>query len=432
LRQGIREQQTREWQSHDHRVLDTSGWKENPVTTSPFRDPYWLTAADCDLNALRRLVETPTDIDDYRHADRVESGVLIYGDRYDAVAMTGIDRTEIQAELAKALGNGPGVLVFKNAFSVNIIDQASEIFFDLIERQSNSNIHTGDHFATPGSNDRLWQAVEKLAIEDAEVFCDYFSNDVIALVSGAWLGPNYRIVSEPNSVNPGSRPQIGHRDYHLGLMDIAYGSQFPAHVHRLSSALTLQAAVAHVDMPLETGPTRYLPHSQKFEPGYLAVNLPEFQKFFEDNNAQLHLEKGDVAFFNPAVVHGAGGNSTESVRRMANLLQISSVFSRASATVDNEMVILSIYPVLLKLQADGVGQSYVNNVLAASAEGYPFPTNLDRDRPLDSLFPESQLDVVKRALAEHWELDRLSAALASQTERRRSSVPSRKQTKIQR
>jgi ectoine hydroxylase-related dioxygenase (phytanoyl-CoA dioxygenase family) len=32
----------------------------------------------------------------------------------------------------------------------------------------------------------------------------------------------------------------------------------------------LQGAVAHTDMPAETGPTTYLPHSQKYLPGYLA------------------------------------------------------------------------------------------------------------------------------------------------------------------
>ena len=40
--------------------------------------------------------------------------------------------------------------------------------------------------------------------------------------------------------------------------------------------LTLQGAVAHSEMPLDTGPTLYLPYSQLYEPGYLAWPLPEF------------------------------------------------------------------------------------------------------------------------------------------------------------
>ena len=42
--------------------------------------------------------------------------------------------------------------------------------------------------------------------------------------------------------------------------------------------LTLQGAVAHCDMPVETGPTLYLPHSQKYAHGYLAYWLDEFQE----------------------------------------------------------------------------------------------------------------------------------------------------------
>ena len=44
----------------------------------------------------------------------------------------------------------------------------------------------------------------------------------------------------------------------------------------VSPVLTLQGAVAHVDMPVESGPTLYLPYSQTFEPGYFAWRKPEF------------------------------------------------------------------------------------------------------------------------------------------------------------
>jgi ectoine hydroxylase-related dioxygenase (phytanoyl-CoA dioxygenase family) len=378
--------------------------------------------ADCDLAAFCDLVEQGTDLHDYPHADYVDQGVLVYGEKCGADVLVGSGRAELQAELVKALGAGPGIVVFKSAFTTDVVDRASAVYFDLIDRQKSSAVTTGDHFGAAGSNDRLWSAIEKLALVDPETFCDYFSNVVIALVSTAWLGPNYQIVSEPNLVNPGSKPQVGHRDYHLGLMDIDYASRFPAHVHRFSSALTLQAAVAHVDMPVEAGPTMYLPHSQKFEPGYLAVNLPEFQRTFEQKCSQLPLGKGDIVFFNPAVIHGAGANVTADVKRMANLLQVSSAFGRAAATVDTEHILSAIYPALRARHEADAGEVYVHNVLTAAAEGYPFPTNLDRDKPIDSLFPESQLDLAKRALNDGWEQDRLVTALAEQAKRRRSSL----------
>ncbi|WP_241474277.1 phytanoyl-CoA dioxygenase family protein [Mycolicibacterium neoaurum] len=387
------------------------------------RAPYWLTESDCDLEHFRSLVETCTDPAEYLYADCCEKNVLIYGNKCDAEILTGPERPLIQAEIIKALSHGPGVLIFRRAFGVDAIDRASAVFLNLIDQQKLANIDAGDHFGAVGANDRLWSGVEKLALHDPSAFVDYFSNDVIAAVSEAWLGPNYQIVSEPNLVKPGSSAQTGHRDYHLGLVDIKYGRLFPAHVHRFSAALTLQAAVAHVDMPLEAGPTRYLPYSHRYESGYLAMNVPDFQQYFKENCVQLQLRKGDVLFFNPAVMHGAGGNSTLDVQRLANLLQISSAFGRAAATVNTQRVVLAIYPELRRRLISGDSTSAMENVLTAAADGYPFPTNLDRDRPLDRLFPESELELTRRALYDGWDVNRLRKALADQSWRRRSSLP---------
>ena len=85
--------------------------------------------------------------------------------------------------------------------------------------------------------------------------------------------------------------------------------RYPAHIHQLSPALTLQGAVAHVDMPVETGPTLYLPHSQKY-PARLhrlppAASSPPTSR---RTTCSCRWRKGDAAFFNPALFHGAGTN----------------------------------------------------------------------------------------------------------------------------
>jgi ectoine hydroxylase-related dioxygenase (phytanoyl-CoA dioxygenase family) len=213
-------------------------------------------------------------------------------------------------------------------------------------------------------------------------------------------------------VNPGGQAQVAHRDYHLGFMSQEQASRYPAHVHRLSPALTLQGAVAHVDMPTETGPTLYLPHSQKYPAGYLAFHQPEFTAYFEQNYVQLPLEKGDAAFFNPALFHGAGTNKSPDVRRMANLLQVSSGFGRAMETVDRTAMCRALYPVLRDF--DGP----VANVVAASADGYAFPTNLDRDQPIGGLAPQTQAELVLQALAEKWDEAAFAEALDAQQQRR--------------
>ncbi|MFL6132347.1 MAG: phytanoyl-CoA dioxygenase family protein, partial [Nocardioidaceae bacterium] len=269
----------------------------------------------------------------------------------------------------------------------------------------------GDHFAKPGANDRVWNALEKLAVRAPATFAAYYANDIIALVSESWLGPAYQVTSQVNVVNPGGQAQTPHRDYHLGFMDAGTAARFPAHVHRLSPALTLQGAVAHCDMPVETGPTLYLPYSHQYEPGYLAFHLPEFTAYFSEHYVQLPLEKGDAAFFNPALFHGAGTNLTSTVRRMANLLQVSSPFGRAMETVDRVAMCRALFPVLLEKKTAGASESYLDNVIAASAEGYAFPTNLDRDQPLDGMAPQTQADLVRQALAEEWTQDAFESAL---------------------
>ncbi len=266
----------------------------------------------------------------------------------------------------------------------------------------------------------MWNALEKLAVSEPGVFADYYANEMVALVSGAWLGPGYQLTSQVNVVNPGGAAQSPHRDYHLGFMTDEQAARFPAHVHRLSPVLTLQGAVAHTDMPVESGPTMYLPHSQKYEPGYLAWRRPEFIAYFDEHLVQLPLAKGDAAFFNPALFHGAGHNRSTDIRRMANLLQVSSAFGRAMEAVDRERMSLALFPALLERKAAGVTSAAIGRTIAACAEGYAFPTNLDLDQPVDGLAPPTQAELLTRAVDEGWSPDALRAELATYAGRRRS------------
>jgi ectoine hydroxylase-related dioxygenase (phytanoyl-CoA dioxygenase family) len=387
------------------------------MSTTPARPRVRLSGRDCDLDAFRALTERATDLAGYPHATSVERNVLLY----DSDRVLAAGRPAVQEELVRALTDGPGVVVLRGAFpDPAVVDRATAVFDALIAEQRAAGATAGDHFAKPGANDRVWNALEKAALHDAEVFADYYANDVLALVSEAWLGPGYQMTSQINVVNPGGTAQAPHRDYHLGFLDDEAAAAYPAHVHRLSPALTLQGAVAHCDMPVESGPTMYLPHSQKYEPGYLAWRRPEFRAYFDAHHVQLPLAKGDAAFFNPALFHAAGTNRSADVRRMANLLQVSSAFGRAMEAVDREAVAAAVYPVLLKRKARGADARWLDNVIAATAEGYPFPTDLDRDPPVDGLAPPSQADLVRRALREEWTPRALRERLRAGAERRRS------------
>ena len=382
----------------------------------------WYFPESCSVADFRQVVETSTDLADYPWADDVTQNVLIYGQRISPGLGNPGTRREIQAELAQALLAGPGIVVFTQAFDPAVVDRATTAFEALIAAQKASGVQSGDHFAKPGENDRVWGALGKLAMHDPEIFVDYYDNDLLALISTAWLGPHYQVTSQINVVNPGGPAQVAHRDYHLGFMSAEQAAQFPDHVHQLTPALTLQGAVAHSDMPVETGPTMYLPHSQKYGPGYLAFHQPDFTAYFESHFVQLPLAKGDAAFFNPALFHGAGTNRTANVRRMANLLQVSSAFGRAMETVDRTAVACGLYSVLSARLAAGASEASIRNVIAASAEGYAFPTNLDRDPPIGGLAPQTPAQLLWQALNEGWPQAAFDRELTEYAYRRESGI----------
>jgi ectoine hydroxylase-related dioxygenase (phytanoyl-CoA dioxygenase family) len=383
----------------------------------------WIGPGECRLADFRSVVEHTTDLADYPFAETVDQNVLVYGNGVDEPSRTRGGRRALRAELARALRDGPGVVAFKRAFDADVVDRATVEFQRMIAEQRASGAGAGDHFAQPGANDRVWGALDKLAMSAPEVFVDYYGNDRLALICEAWLGPGYQVTSQVNVVNPGGQAQVAHTDYHLGFMSADQAASYPAHVHRLSAALTLQGAVAHCDMPVDTGPTMYLPYSQRFGAGYLACRQPDFVDYFGRHHVQLALDKGDAVFFSPALFHGAGTNRNAHVRRMANLLQISSAFGRAMESVDRVAIAAALYPVLADRKATTGTDALLRNVVAASAEGYAFPTNLDRDQPVDGLAPESQAALVRRALEETWDLRMFTSELESQAERRRTEPP---------
>lgn len=388
------------------------------VTSAPL--PYY-TADDVDVRELAELVSTTTPAGTYPHAAAIVSEVVVY----DMAALapvidTAAGRREVMAEIAHVLRAGPGVVALKGAVEHDVLDRASDAFEWMIAEQYRNGEGAGDHFAMAGTNDRVWNAFEKLAVAEPEVFVDYYASDGIALAAAAWLGPAYQITSQLNVVKPGGAAQAAHRDYHLGFMTDAQAEPFPAHAHLVSSMLTLQGAVAHCDMPVESGPTKLLPHSQKLSAGYVAWRRPDVVELFEARNVQIPLAAGDAAFFNPALFHAAGSNHTADVRRMANLLQISSAFGRAMESIDRTRIMRAVYPVLLDRQAAGWSQAALDRAIAASAEGYAFPTNLDRDPPIGGLAPASQADIVRQALADRWTPEQLDDALVALDTRHRT------------
>jgi ectoine hydroxylase-related dioxygenase (phytanoyl-CoA dioxygenase family) len=374
----------------------------------------YFTANSCDIEEFAALCGQKTDLADYPLAADLQKGVLIY----DCAALRSrIGDPEfdqrLRAEWAEAMANGPGVVVLSGAEPDHaMLDRASDIFRDLIEVQKRDGTGGGDHFAKPGANDRVWNSLEKHCLADPHNFARYYANPFLALISQAWLGLFYQVTAQLNVVNPGGAAQSPHRDYHLGFQTADEVARYPRHVHLMSPLLTLQGAISHVDAPMEAGPTLLLPHSQKYAPGYMATGRAEFRSYFDAHAVQLSLAKGDMLFFSPALFHAAGTNRSADIKRMVNLFQVSSAYGRSIETVDRSRMVKALYPSLLAAQTKGsLTPDQIANAIAASAEGYPFPTNLDRDPPVGGLAPQSQAALVHEALACKWTPDRLASEL---------------------
>jgi ectoine hydroxylase-related dioxygenase (phytanoyl-CoA dioxygenase family) len=124
-------------------------------------------------------------------------------------------------------------------------------------------------------------------------------------------------------------------------------------------------------------------------------------------------------FFNPAVFHAAGDNTTKDVHRFANLFQIGSGYGRSIEIVDRAHMSHHLYPTLAAMKSTLTPQQ-LDDVISTCAEGYPFPANLDIDSPLGGMAPESQQGLMRRALMEGWDAGKYRAALAEQQGRKRS------------
>ncbi|SDZ05202.1 Ectoine hydroxylase-related dioxygenase, phytanoyl-CoA dioxygenase (PhyH) family [Jannaschia faecimaris] len=377
--------------------------------------PVWLGDTDCDLAAFRTHVERTTDPAFYPHAAEIVSNVPIYD---GATLPVGSAPRAVMAEWNHAFSDGPGIIAIRGGYAeLDLIDAVTEALSTIIMTEEASGAGAGDHFAAAGANSRVWNAHEKLGVANPALFARYNANPLIRWAAESWLGPAYQITTQVNVVRPGGPAQTAHRDYHMGFQTAEDLRRYPASQHALSARLTLQGAVAHSDMPLASGPTKLLPYSQSWLPGYLAVLRPEFRAYFEETCIQIPLEKGDLLFFNPATFHAAGQNDTRDVQRFANLMQIGSAYGRSIEIVDRARLSRAVYPVLADLD---LTPTQVETVVAATAEGYPFPANLDIDSPLSGMAPPSQQDLMRQALAEGWDAARFDTELLAMEGRKRS------------
>ena len=361
----------------------------------------YYTPEQCILSEFQEIVDQKLSEDLVPNALEINNNIPVYDISELQGAFPNHElKRELMAEWAWVLQESSGAIVLRNAYKdTTVIDEATKLYEDIIANEKMKSGGGEDHFAAAGANDRIWNSLQKLCESSPDVFLRYFANEAIQAACEAWLGPNYQMTAQVNLVHPGGDAQQAHRDYHLGFQTAEVSSLYPSHVHGLSPALTLQGAIAHCDMPVESGPTKLLPFSQAYLPGYAAWRREDFREVFENQYVQLPLRKGDALFFSPAIFHAAGSNVSLNIHRMANLLQVSSAFGRTMETIDRATMCVLTYPTASKLlNHKRLSISEIKAAVAATAEGYSFPTNLDNDPPKGGLAPETQQALFLRAL----------------------------------
>ena len=370
----------------------------------------YFSQSDIDYDDLAKICSQKTLQEDYPFADSVSNNVVIYDANYlETFIGDSENELRLKTELHQVLEGGPGVFVIRNLYGHDAIDQSNNIFEKIVESEGNTS---NDHFAS-GTNTRIWNAFQKVALEDPDAFISYYSNNLLKLVAESWCGPNSQMTAQVNIVRPGGEMQKPHRDYHLGFQENQIVELFPISAHRLSNYLTLQGGVAHTDMPLASGPTMVLPYSQQYELGYLAWRDIACTDFFNDNAVQNQMNKGDGIFFNPALLHGAGSNTTKDFHRIGNLLQISSPFGKTMERIDYLKIINRIYPLLLEHSINKtLSEKLIENVLVCATDGYAFPTNLDNDKNSNSkLQGMTMFELTKQSLLDLVNLENFSLKL---------------------
>jgi hypothetical protein len=86
-------------------------------------------------------------------------------------------------------------------------------------------------------------------------------------------------------------------------------------------------------------------------------------------------------------------------------------------SVDRVAMCGALYPVLME-SSERWPDWAIDNVVAACAEGYAFPTNLDQDQPIGGLAPESSAQILRRALGRRASTQEVMAELSLAQSRR--------------
>ena len=106
---------------------------------------------------------------------------------------------------------------------------------------------------------------------------------------------------------------------------------------------------------------------------------------------------------------------------MANLVQVSSAFGKPMETIDTTNIVKACYARMQELhQEQGISADARGAPDDGRPRATPSPATSTSPRPRAAWRPDSQLDLLRQALAEGWPAEQLFAALDQQLLDRRA------------
>ncbi len=119
----------------------------------------WIDEADLSLDDFRVQVLRTAHPADYPLASDVRSNVPVY-----SPATAGRRPQGAAVRTHPGAGRRARRRGLRRSFDADVVDRASEAFFAIIDAQRAAGSAAGDHFGKPGTNDRIWNAAQKLAL----------------------------------------------------------------------------------------------------------------------------------------------------------------------------------------------------------------------------------------------------------------------------
>ena len=298
----------------------------------------------------------------------------------------------MQAELVRALTDGPGIVVFKQR----------------LRRPGRGRPRDG---GVPGSIDAekaagaaggrpLRQArrqrpglgcAGQAGRRRPEVFADYYANDVLALVSEAWLGPDYQVTSQVNVVNPGGQAQVAHRDYHLGFMDARSRGPLPGPgPPALARRSPCRARSRTATCPSRPARRSTCPTRSSTSPATSPSTSRSSRSTSRSTTSSCRWRRATPRSSTPpcstAPARTVSTDVTPDGQPAAGVLRVR---PRHGDRRPGRDVPGRVPGAAGEEGGRRVRQATWTTSSPPSAEGYAFPTNLDRDQPIDGLAPQT-------------------------------------------